>query len=161
PIQDFDSVEPWFWKPWGGRLVGKARFLKEIMTAYQVDKPLVANEIGLVWRCSGTGCSPPTAGFYDVQANFVTRSLARAIGNGVQGVAWFPLEWPGFRFSGLLFQDDSPKPVYIAYQQLAIQLAGTQYLRTVDYGKGIEAYAFGRATEQVQVIWTTDVTTST
>jgi hypothetical protein len=161
PIVDFDTVEPWFWKPWGGRVVGKARFLKQIMAAYGVDKPLVANEIGLLWCQSGPKCPPPSAKFYDAQASFVVRSLARGSGNGVQGFAWYSLEWPGFRFSSLLFQDGSPKPVYPAYQQLAEQLAGATYLQTVDYGAGIEAYAFGRTTEQVQVIWTTSVTTHT
>jgi hypothetical protein len=161
PVVDFDTVEPWFWKPWGGRMVGKARFLKQLMEAYGVNKPLVANEIGLLWCQSSSKCPPPSAKFYDAQANFVVRTLARGSGNDVQGFTWYPLEWPGFRYSSLLYQNGDPKPVYTAYQQLAEQLTGTTYLRTVDYGAGVEAFAFGRTTEQVQVIWTTDVTTRT
>jgi len=162
PPVDYDTVDAWVWKSWGGRMVGKARFLRQIMTAYGVDKPVVANEIGLVWCGSNTsGCPAPTPLLYEAQANFAVRSVVRGISGGIQGFFWYPLEWPGFRYSSMLYQDGDPKPVYTAYQQLAIQLAEAAYLRRIDYGAGIEAYAFKKGTEQVQVIWTTDVTTKT
>jgi hypothetical protein len=161
PVVDFDTVDAWVWKPWGGRLVGKARFLKQIMAQYGVDKPLVANEIGLLWCPSSSNCPAPSADFENAQASFIVRSLTRGIGAGVQGFFWYPLEFPGFRFSSLLNENGSPKPVYTAYQQLGEQLAGTTYTAPITYTAGIEAFAFNRAKEQVQVIWTTDVTTGT
>jgi hypothetical protein len=161
PLVDYDTVDAWVWKSWGGRMVGKARFLKHIMAAYGVDKPVIANEIGLLWCPTSANCPAPGAVFYDAQANFVVRSLVRGIGAGVHGFFWYPLEWPGFRYSALLDQNGNPKPVYTTYQQLAIQLAEATYLGPVDYGAGIEAYTFTKGAERVQVIWTVDVTTNT
>ena len=45
------------------------------------------------------------------------------------------------------------KPVYIAYQQLTYQLNNSRYLQPVDYGPGLEAYAFHRGTQFVHVVW--------
>jgi hypothetical protein len=159
PPMDYDTTDAWVWKPWGGRLVGKARFLKQLMAAYGVDKPLVANELGLLWCPTSAGCPPPGEKFEQAQADFVVRSLVRAIGAGVQGFFWYPLEGPGYRYSGLLREDGTPKPVYYAYQRLAIQLEGATYERLVDYGAGVEAYAFHLGAQQLHVIWTVDDTT--
>jgi hypothetical protein len=156
---DYDITDAWVWKSWGGRMLGKARFLKQLMAAYGVDKPIVANEIGLLTCPANSGCSAPGAAFQEAQANFVVRSLVRGIAGGVQGFVWYELEWPGFRYSALLDQAGNPKPVYYAYQQLALQLKQATYLQPVNYGAGMEAYAFRRGAEQVHIIWTVEDTT--
>jgi hypothetical protein len=71
----------------------------------------------------------------------------------VKGIIWYTLDGPGWRYTGLLERDAEPKPVYIAYQQLNIQLLRTRYVGPVDHGAGVEAYAFSRGAEHVHVIW--------
>jgi hypothetical protein len=155
---DYDITDAWVWKSWGGRVLGKARFLKQLMARYGVDKPLVLNEIGLLWCPSSQGCPPPGPFFNEAQANFIVRSLVRGIGGGIQGFTWYPLEAPGFRYSALLDSAGNPKLVYYAYQQLALQLKDSTYVQPVEYGAGVEAYAFRRGDEQIHVIWTIEDT---
>jgi hypothetical protein len=71
------------------------------------------------------------------------------------GYTWFTLDGPGWRYGGLLYDLDNPKPVYIAYQQLIRMLLNTKYVGMVNYGDGeIEAYAFRRGSQQIQGLWT-------
>jgi hypothetical protein len=155
---DYDTTAAWVWTPWGGRVLGKARFLRQQMSAYGIDKPLFLNEWGLLWCGSRQGCSPPGESFYDMQANFAVRSGVRGVGGGLQGLIWYTLDGPGYRYSGLLDGSGNPKPVYRAYQQLLLQLNTATYIGVVDYGVAVEAYAFRRSGELVQVVWTKDAT---
>jgi hypothetical protein len=157
--QDYDITDAWVWKSLGGRVRGKAQFLKQIMAGYSVDKPLVVNEIALLWCPTNQGCPAPNQLFNEAQANFLVRSLVRAIGAGVQGFAWYPLDGPGWRYSGLLDQAGQPKPAYHAYGQLALQFKNATYVQPANYGSGVEAYTFRSDAGNIDVIWTVADTT--
>ncbi len=153
---DYDTTDAWVWAPWGGRVLGKANFLRQLMNAYSVDKPLFLDEWALIWCGSRSGCGPPDASFYEMQANYIVRTGVRGVGGGVQGLIWYTLDEPGYRYSALLDNSGVPKPVYQAYRQLMLQLNKATYIGPIDYGAAVEAYAFRRDAEDVQVIWTKD-----
>jgi hypothetical protein len=132
---------------WGGGAVGKARFLREIMAEYSVEKPLALNETALMCPPTVGGqqieyCNPPSDEFYLAQANFVIRSFVRGLSENVKGFIWYTLDGPGWRHTGLLHENNQPKPVYTAYQNLIKQLLYTRYIGQPSYGSRIEAYAF-------------------
>jgi hypothetical protein len=150
-----DQTSLWYPSPWGGNILGKGRYLRQWLDQYGVQKPLFVDEVGLMCpEYYPNWCSPPNGTFYQAQANYVVRSLVRGLSENITGYTWFMLNGPGWRYSGLLYNENDPKPAYTAYQQLIHQLQYTKYVGSVYYNTGIEAYAFQRGDQQVHVIWT-------
>ncbi len=144
---DISTTSDWY--PWGGVVVGKARFLRQTLQSYGVDnKPLSSDETGLLYY-SGT----PGESFYQAQADHVVRSYTRALAENISSVFWYTLEGPGWRYSGLL-NNGNPNLSFIAYQQLIQRLKDASYLGTVSYDANIEAYAFDNRQQKIQVVWT-------
>jgi hypothetical protein len=151
---DYDNASGnLLWDPLGGGTVGKARFLRGILQSYGVDKPLFLNETALGCMTEKTWCNPPAPEFYEAQADHVARSYTRGLSENIKGFIWYTLDGPGWRYTGLLHDRKDTKPVYIAYQQLAIQLHNTVYVGAADFGPSIEAYTFERGGRRIQVIW--------
>lgn len=149
---DYDLNASW-WTEWGGNTLGKAAYLRGIMAQYGVDKPLVLNETGLMCPEYYKYCTPPDEQFFQIQASHVVRSFVRGIGGGIRGFFWYTINGPGWRYTGLLNGDYSPKPVYIAYRVMTEQLQHTRYLGKTAYTAGTEGYTFRRGAEVVDVVW--------
>ncbi len=147
------------WGEWGGYVIGKARFLRQVMDEYGVDKPLFVTEISLMCRESQPLCEQPSEQFYQAQANHAVRTIVRGLAEGIQGYIWYSINDNGWRYTALLRRNEI-KPVYVAYQELIQQLHYTEYAEPVWYGGGVEAYSFRRVlsgmNEQVHVVWTRD-----
>ena len=159
---DYDnSVWSASWYPWGGWTVGKARYLRQTMADYGVDKPLVINEIALGCRDDFTECDPPSPEFYEAQADYVVRTFTRDLAEGIQVLQWYTLEGPGWREGGLLNADGSPRPSYVAYQQLVTRLQDSEFGQKVSYSANIEAYSFQSGSEVVHVVWSIDASPDT
>jgi hypothetical protein len=146
------------WKDLGGGTIGKARFLRDIMNDYGLNKPLVLNETSLMCPPTVGGqptsyCNPPQAGFYQMQANYEVRSYVRGLSVDLIGFSWYTLDGPGWRNTGLLDSQGQPRPSYLAMKHLIAELQDSKYLAPVDYGAGLEAYAFQRGNDRVHVIW--------
>jgi hypothetical protein len=158
---DYDNAANSPWDVLGGGTVGKARYLRQLMSEFGVDKPLFLNETG--FGCIGPDersdtpwCVPPIdpeSEFFNNQADHLVRSYTRALSENVMGMIWYTLTGPGWRNSGLLDDSQNPRPAYDAYQVMIAQLQYARYQAPVDYGAGIEAYAFKRQLERVDVVW--------
>lgn len=143
------------WEPWGGGVVGKASFLRDIMAEYGVDKPIVLNESG--FGCSsGDYCDMPDDRFYESQATHLVRFLIRGLSENVGGLFWYTLNGPGWRNAGLLDEDQQPRKVYSTYQYLSQKLRYARFLHRVNYGTDIEAYAFRVNSHRLLVVWAID-----
>lgn len=152
---DYDLIFSSPWSSWGGGVVGKANYLRQTMAEYGVDKPVFLNETAFGCPNDWTfyeWCETPDSSFYQAQADYVVRSFTRGLGAGVMGFAWYALKDPGWRYTGLV-ANQQPKPVYMAYQQLSTMLAEASYLGTVDYGSDIEGYSFRKNGSTIQVVW--------
>lgn len=143
------------WAEWGGGTIGKAQFLRQTMEEYGVDKPVVLNETGLIC-VEWTGyCDPlPVSSFYEMQADNLIRSFVRGLSVDVAGFIWYTLNGPGWRHTGLLDENHDPHEAYRTYYNLSLQLKNARYTGIVDRDPGVEAYAFRRGSEVVQVAWT-------
>ena len=61
------------WDEIGGVVVGKAKFLQQVMAKYNVDKPLFLTEgAALCPEWNTTDCNPPGALFQNAKADYVT-----------------------------------------------------------------------------------------
>jgi hypothetical protein len=157
------------WSSLGGGTVGKARFLRQIMAEYGVWKPLILNETALSCNpinapvtCGSYGDPPgPVPMYYEVRASYLVRSFVRGLAEGIQGFAWYTLDGPGWRFTGLLDSNYDPSQAYYAYQRLIIELSHATFNRVVNYDSTVEAYAFHRGDQEIQVAWMMDDLTHT
>jgi hypothetical protein len=154
---DYDYGSGNEWDALGGGVVGKARYLRELMRQYGVDKPLFLNEISFtcpndVWG-SFPWCKSPDQQFFELQSNILVRAFARGMANGVTGFIWYTLDSPGWRHGALLDVDANPNLAYKAYQQLGVQLRSVTYEAPAVYAGGLEGYTFRRGMLQIQVIW--------
>lgn len=169
---DYEKEASQKWKDSGGIIVGKARYLRQLMSQYGVQKPLFVNEMSLF--CYEDPDDPPPTPtcmsglsdeqlgpYYQAQANYLVRSMVRGLSENLMGFIWYTLEGPGWRNGGLLKNDQSPRPVYTAYQELVMQLDRARYIAPVDYGSQVEAYAFRRGSQQVDILWTGTTSSST
>jgi hypothetical protein len=156
---DYDNGDvnsQWYGFSWGGVIKGKAKFLRDIMNTYNVQKPLFVNEISLACPVEffPSLCNPPVDAFLQMQANHLVRVQVRGLSAGIAGYTWLTLNDSSWRNVGLLNNNNEPRPSYLAYQQLTQQLINADYLAPVFYGAGIEAYSFRRGTQEVHVVWT-------
>lgn len=152
------------WVSRGGTTVGKARFLREVMQQYGINKPLFLNETGL--RCddrytsiSGS-CAAASAVFEQAKANHLIRSSMRAIADGVETYIWYTLQGPGWSSTGLLDGAQQPRPAYIAMKTAIERLNEVRVppQTFTGYGAGIEAYRFSGNGFVLDVIWSVDST---
>lgn len=155
---DYDNEQAGPWKSRGGWTLGKARYLHDMLSAYGVDKPLHLNEVALSCNPDAYDCEPPIdPEFFDAQANFLVRTFARDLSEGLEGLVWYTLDGPGWRSGGLLYADDTPRPSYYAYRNLADRLEDARFVQAwEDYGAGIEAYEFITPNRRVHVVWSID-----
>jgi hypothetical protein len=161
---DYDLDPHGTWTSLGGYTLGKAKFLRAVMAKYGVDKPLALNETGLICAtppdglCAGAG---PT--FLQAQSDYMVRALTRAWSVNIQQIMWYTLQGPGWFNSGLLDEQQHPRPVYIAYQQFILHTSpGDPPVPIHDYDRpdvSVEAYRFNKAAELVDVVWGKDLST--
>ena len=154
---DYDYGAGNEWDSWGGGVVGKARYLRELMRDYGVDKPLFLNEISFTCPNDYLGsypwCQSPDSQFYELQGSMLIRTLVRGQAEGVVGFIWYTINGPGWRYGGLLDADANPKLVYRAYQELASHLQDSSYVEPARYAVGVEGYVFRKGSLQVEVVW--------
>ncbi len=145
------------WNDMGGGVRGKVKFLRDAMSSYHVNKPLVINEIGVGCKAETYPefCDPPADEFYEFKADMLIRIATRVLSDGLLGFTWYTLEGPAWRNQGLLDATNNPQEAYAAYQELNNQLHYTRYIGPVDYGPDIEAYAFQRSPDEILILlWT-------
>lgn len=126
------------WDTTGPAVVAKARFIKDLLEAYEVSgKYLMNTESALLCGPAGLppgsppGCeSEPDAPYELTKANYIAQSYAAAMAEGLRANIWYSLT--GWRNSGLVYDDMSPRPAYTAYQFAAQRLGGAAYLGPID-----------------------------
>jgi hypothetical protein len=131
----------------------KVAFLRGVLSQYGYgDKVLMNTESALF-------CSDPTADCLETQAIYVARVYAEAIALRLRAQVYFRMINEGWRHTGLLLPDLTPKPVYDAYQASSLFLTGVQSKGVATgYPSGIEGYTFryNDHSGYVDVLWSAD-----
>lgn len=148
--EDWDMNPAWQLR--GGVVLGKLQLIRETLARYQVDKPIMLSEAGLLCYQSNPQCGPR---FFSAQASYLPRVYARAWANRLLGAIWFTLEGPGWEKSGLLDENQQPRPAYLALSFMAGLLQGASYDGPRSSG-AIEGYAFRKGTTRYELYWTND-----
>ena len=145
------------WEARGGVVLGKINYLREVMTQYGVDKPLMHTEGALIcpdWNT--TDCNPPGEAFYQAQADYVVWLYVRNWAEGVKGTIWYQFDGPGWRHSGMLTKDQQPQPAYLAFKFLLDELGEATYLGKVQEFPDLTGYEFISGAKNIWVLWSAD-----
>ena len=145
------------WEARGGNVLGKVSYLREVMNAYAVDKPIFNTEGSLNCPESNVSlCKPPTDQFFETQADYAVTLYLRNWAAGIAGTVWYDFEGPGWRNGSMLNSLQKPKPDYNALMFLLRELKGAFYRREVKYYENVQIYEFSLPEKRVWVLWPTD-----
>jgi hypothetical protein len=149
-----DENPPSPWAHLGGTVVGKVTFLRNVLAKYGVSKPLILDEGGLICHTSfQLLCNPPSAKFYQDQADYLVKMYVRNISLDIVATIWFTLEGPGWHYGGLYYDTiTTPKPAYYALSYLTRELNGAAYVGQVNQYPGVWGYEFSTATKRIWVL---------
>ncbi len=141
-----------YWISRGGIVLGKINFLNEVMASRGVSKPIIASEAALT--CSSCGPNDPV--YEEAKADYVVWLYVRNLAIGVLGTTWYTMEGPGWRYAGLLDEDQNPRPAYNALRFLARELTETTYQGVVTQFTYLRGYQFGNSWRRIWVLWAPD-----
>jgi hypothetical protein len=150
-VYNWDSVPGTKWASWGGFVVGKTAFLRQIMSEYGYDKPLMLNETGLAWWPT----EEPTEEYQQAKADYLVKTYTRGLALGLANVTWFGWQQPSWLQMAILDRDLSPAPAYQALGFLIQELEHAEFVGPVKHA-GIEGYAFRQDRLLIQVLWSAD-----
>jgi hypothetical protein len=140
------------WESRGGIVLGKINFLREVMTNYSLNKPIMHTEGSLI--C--TSCETPGTDFLESQADYVIWLYVRNIAEGIKSTIWYQFDGPGWRFGGMLDENQDPKPAYRALDFLTEELAGAGYKSPVTQYASLRGFEFRNSQNRIWVLWSPD-----
>ncbi len=155
--RDWDRTYP-TWEHRGGVTVGKLDFIHTELRNAGVTAPVLFTESGMICY-EGSSCNIDQTLLHDDQATYMVRMHARLRANGGMGALWYALEDPGWRHTGLLGSNLTPRPAYYAARFLTSWMAHATYDGPRGNGNGsLEGYAFHTDSARWEVYWSNDAT---
>nr|MBA3944124.1 hypothetical protein [Herpetosiphonaceae bacterium] len=148
--QDWDLASA-TWQDRGGTVLGKLDFLQSVLQRYQVVKPIIMNEGGLLCYPGAQPC--PSDRLAADQASYAIRLYTRSWAHGLAGAVWYTLNGPGWRSGGLLDAAQAPRPAYQAIILMSTLLRGASFMGPLTVPGG-EGYLFRKGSTTYSVLWT-------
>jgi len=145
------------WNSRGGPLLGKVDFLTKQMAQYGSNKPIIANEIGLLCYTSEDTAKAKADcranGYWEQQANYALRTYIRAWANKLVGAVWYTLNESGWQDSGLI-TDSQPREAYRTLKFITEKFKEAKYKGALAVTSDKEIYEFEKSTTNLQIYWT-------
>ena len=149
------------WDTTGPVVSAKVQYIQSLLDEFGVeDKFLMNTETAII--CGGfldPPGTPPCNSEIDSQfeltkAYYVTEvfTIGRAI--GLRASVWYNVF--GWRNSGLLYKDLSPRNAYAAYSVAQAAIDGAEFQREIDQFAGAAVYEFDRGNKLIWVLWSED-----
>jgi hypothetical protein len=138
------------WNTTGPVGIAKAHFLEGVLSAHGVTSKFLMNTENAI-LCDSCGSDPA---FETTKAYYVAQAYAVAIAEGWRANVWYNVL--GWRNSGLLNPDLSPKPAYAAFRASRSILQDARVVREIVEYEGVKIYAFDRGDRQIWVMWSLD-----
>ena len=140
------------WSASGGVVAGKINYLRSVMVAYGLEKPILHTEAALLLPVAGT----PTPAFQQAKADYAVWLFARNWAQGIHGTTWYTLDGPGWRSSSLLDSTQQPLPAYNAYKFMADKLELYDFRNHVSFSEGVIGFEFANGLSKIWVLFTPD-----
>ncbi len=139
-----------YWNTTGPAMIAKATFLRGILTDHGVTGKFLMNTESALLCESCT--DDPT--YETTKAYYVAQVYAASIAQGLRANIWFNVF--GWRNSGLLNLDFSPRPAYTAYQFARSELRDASFSRDITDFTGVKGYEFNRGGQKIWILWSLD-----
>lgn len=122
--------------------------LRQIMARYGTPKPIWATEFSDL---------PDMKKSRDDVARYLVRMSTLLLSARVERLYWYLLrDYQEFTGLGLIRDDNTPAPAYVAYSVLIQQLSGVHFVRRDETNPDVRAYVFADDKgNESRVIWTT------
>lgn len=151
------------WNTGGPVFMAKANHIKDILDDPQfgvAGKFIMNTEAALI--CGGPAdppglppCDPdPGSAFELTKAYYVTKVYTVDQALGLLGSVWYSVS--GWRNSGLLYSDLTPRPAYAAFAVAQDAIGRAEFVREIDSYAGVEVYELNRDNRVVWVLWSKD-----
>ncbi len=138
------------WNTTGPAGIAKAHFLEGVLSAHGVTgKYLINTETAVVCASCNNDAT-----FEATKANYLAQSYGSAIAEGWRANIWYSV--PGWRNSGLLNSDLSPRPVYEAFRAVRAELQDARLVREITEYAAVKGYVFDRGDRHVWLMWSLD-----
>lgn len=131
------------WKDRGGQIEGKLAFLKQVMAEYNISKPVILSEAGLI--CSG--CTTFPEKFEQDKAEYVVWLYTRNWAKGLLATTWYTIDRGGWRGTGMLDSTNNPLPAYNAFQTMTETLYGNDFSQEITSFTGVTVFEFIRGSK--------------
>jgi hypothetical protein len=138
------------WSSTGPVSIAKAQFIQSLLSQYSVSGKFLMNTESAI-LCDS--CSN-NAAFETTKAYYVAQTYAAAIAQDLQANIWFSVR--GWRNSGLLNDDLSPRPAYTSFQFSRSELRDAAWKRAITEYSGVKGYEFQRDDRRIWVLWSLD-----
>lgn len=149
-----------------GGILGKARYIRSLLSTYGLSKPIYLNETALMCVDDSENppsyCMPPDTGFYTAASHYAIKGALRALSVDVKAFVWYVVDNGGWRNGGLFNIDGTPRPTYQVLRTFAQMIRNTTYLsQGAGYPSSHEAFVLRRSSlEQVHVVWSKTTATA-
>ncbi len=138
------------WNTTGPSLIAKAQFIQSLLGQFGVSGKFLMNTETAVLCDSCT--NDPT--FESTKAYYIAQAYSAAIAQGLRANIWYTVF--GWKNSGLLNPNLTPRPAYTAFQFSRNELQDAFLMRNVTEYAGIKGYEFQRAGRRILVLWSQD-----
>jgi hypothetical protein len=161
PLRSADRVDwerrYYLWQHRGGVVLGKLDFIRSEFAASGVPmKPVLLTEAGLLcWQSGGCDDYPTElAELQADQANYAMRLYPRTQANGIMGALWYTYSGPGWRDSGILDENQNPRPAFYTFKMLGRALSSATHVGTIsEDGGNLEGYSFVKGNTTYIFVW--------
>jgi hypothetical protein len=141
PIQREFEIPNWLTR--GGQIEGKLAFLRQVMAQYDISKPIILSEAGLICY----GCTTFPDQFQQDKAEYVTWLYTRNWAKGLMATTWYTLDKGGWQGTGMLDAENNPLPAYYAFKTMTETLYGTAFSMEITPITGVTAFEFIRGSK--------------
>ena len=138
------------WSGSGGVVQGKITFLRDVMSSYRVDKPIIQTEAAYITQ------SGDTPEFEQNKADYVVWLFTRNLSQRLWGTTWYTLNGPGWRYGGLLDSNQDPLPAYNAYKFMISELTDMLFVNEDQSVPNVTQFTFRGKNMQLQVYFSMD-----
>jgi hypothetical protein len=129
--------------------IAKAAYIQDMLSKYGVSgKFLMNTESALI--CDN-GCD---AGFEMVKANYLVQAYAVAAAHNFEANLWYNML--GWRSSGLLQSNLTPREAYQTFKFASEKLGGATYSARLNIDNKLEGYEFRKSNRIIRVLWSKD-----
>jgi hypothetical protein len=144
------------WEDRGGVVLGKADYLREVLANFGFVKPVMHTEGSLICPEADPNCNPPAEDFFESQADYAVWLYVRNWAAGIRATIWYTFPGPGWRYGGVLDENQQPKPAYYALDFLTQELAEASYVREITQFSSLKTFEFSAPGKKIWIMWAPD-----